>query len=79
MKEIIKEVSNELGISEEIVEKVIGSYFYYIKRKLTQTKFKTLRSFDKVKTNFSLMGLGKLIVSPKIKKNYAKAQSKITG
>jgi nucleoid DNA-binding protein len=62
MKEIIKETAKELGISAELVEKVVKAYLSYIKLKISKTAYRNLYTFNKVKTNFLLIGFGKFVV-----------------
>lgn len=62
MKEIIKETAKELDISTELVEKVVKAYLSYIKYKISSISYRNLYTFDKVKTNFLLLGFGKLVI-----------------
>lgn len=68
MKEIFLEVAEELGISVNVVESVINTYLGFIRNRISRVPYKTLTSWDKVKTNFLLPGFGKLVVKGKTQK-----------
>lgn len=68
MKEIFEEVANELGISAKLVENVVTTYLNFIRHRISKVQYKTLKSWDRVKTNFLLPGFGKLVVKNKTQK-----------
>jgi nucleoid DNA-binding protein len=68
MKEIFLEVAEELGISVKVVESVINTYLSFVRHRISKVPYKTLKSWDKVKTNFLLPGFGKLVVKSKTQK-----------
>jgi hypothetical protein len=72
MNEIIKETANRLGMSEDLVGKIIRNYFRALKKSITKVDYKRQQTLDGVKTNAVIPGLGKLIV-PKNKKDNFKA------
>ena len=68
MIEIIEEVAKELNISSKIVRKVMDSYFFYIRSKISKVKYRDLTTFKGVKTNISIPGFGKLVVKSRVDK-----------
>lgn len=70
MKQIIEETAKECGVNPDVVQDVIDSFYHYIRRKMSAKKFMELDSFAGVKTHFSLMGFGKLLVSNKLKRKH---------
>ena len=67
MEELIKETASRLGLSIEVVSKVIMTYVAYVKMRLTKIRYSQLGTFDKIRTNFSLPGFGKLVVKQNAK------------
>lgn len=65
MRELFEETAKITGIPVEVVEKVIKSFMMFVKRKITSVKYRDLDSWDRVKTNFSIPGFGKLVVKSK--------------
>lgn len=62
-KEILKQVSEELNIPYEVVNKVYSSYWKFIRSKIIDLPLKenlTKEEFEKLKVNFNLPSLGKL-------------------
>lgn len=62
-KEILKQVSEELNIPYEVVNKVYSSYWKFIRSKIIELPLKenlTKEEFEKLKVNFNLPSLGKL-------------------
>jgi len=79
MKDILKETAKELNLPYDVVEKVIKSFMQYIKIKISKIKYNELEKLDKVKTNFFIPYLGKLVVKSKTKrKMYGKRIKEIT-
>ena len=70
MKDIYDEVAEELDIDSKLVEKVVGGYLWYVRKRISKKNYKTLEDFDGVRTNIPLPGLGKLIVSTKTKREW---------
>lgn len=68
MIEIIEEVVKELNIDPKIVRKVMDSYFFYIRTKISKIKYRELTTFKGVKTNILIPGFGKLVVKSKVDK-----------
>ena len=64
-EDILRETAKQLNISYDVVEKVMKSYFNFIRFRISKVKYRELTSFDKVKTNFLLPGFGKLVVKNK--------------
>jgi nucleoid DNA-binding protein len=62
MEQLIKETASRLGLSVELVDKIIRTYMEYVRMRLTKIRYSSLDSFEKVRTNFSLPGFGKLVV-----------------
>jgi hypothetical protein len=52
-------------VSIEVVEKVMKTFFNFVRFRISKVKYKNLVTFNKVKTNFTLPGLGKLIIKNK--------------
>lgn len=70
MKEVIIEVAKELNIDPRTVEKVIETFMGFVRFRMSKVAYKTLDSFDKIKTNFLIPGLGKLVVRNKKHRKY---------
>ena len=65
-KEIILDVSRNLGISPDVVEKVYKAYWSFIKETIQALPLKDNLSeeeFSTLKTNFNVPSLGKLCVT----------------
>lgn len=65
-QEIIKQVSNKLNISEDIVKKTYESYWLYIRNKISELPLKDNLNedeFNRLRTNFNIPSLGKLAVT----------------
>lgn len=63
LKQITKQVSNDLDIPEEVVKLAYKSYWEFIRNTIKQINFKanlTEEEFSKLKTNFNIPALGKL-------------------
>lgn len=62
-KDIYKNISEELGISEEVVEYAYKSFWDFIKSTITSLPLSedlTDEQFDSLRTNFNIPSLGKL-------------------
>lgn len=68
MNEILEEVALKLNLPIDTVEVVMRTYFNFIKYKLCKVHYRNLLSFNRIRTNFSLMGFGKLVVKNKTDK-----------
>lgn len=79
MKEIFEEVAKECGVPVSTVEAAVKSFYHYIKKKMSHKRYRDLDSFENVKTNISIPGLGKLVVSHKIKENYEERKQNSKG
>jgi nucleoid DNA-binding protein len=75
-EEIINQVSEELGVPKEVVEKVMRTFFNFVRFRISKVKYKDLITFSKVKTNFMLPGLGKLIIKNKTDRRLHNARVK---
>jgi nucleoid DNA-binding protein len=75
-EEIFKQVSEELGISYDIVEKVMKTFFNFVRFRISKVKYKNLTTFIGVKTNFVLPGFGKLVVKNKTDRRLHNARNK---
>ena len=65
-KEIILDVSRNLGISPDVIEKVYKAYWSFIKETIQALPLKDNLSeeeFSTLKTNFNVPSLGKLCVT----------------
>lgn len=62
MRELFEETARLTGIPVDVVEKVVKSFMMFVKRKMTAVKYRELDSWDKIKTNLSIPGFGKLVV-----------------
>lgn len=63
-KDIYLDVSRTLGISPDVIEKVYKAYWLYIKTTIQALPLKedlTEEEFFKLRTNFNIPSLGKLI------------------
>ena len=63
MKDTIKKVSEDLGISKHVVESAYKSFWEYIRNSIQELPLKedlTEEEFNKLKTNFNIPSLGKL-------------------
>ena len=61
--EILKKVSEELNISEEVVGSAYKSFFDFIREKITELPLKedlSEEEFNCLRTNFNIPSLGKL-------------------
>lgn len=65
MKEIAQEAAEILGVPVDVVEKVIKTYLNYIRSRISKISYRKLTTFEGVKTNFSLLGFGRLVVKHK--------------
>ena len=62
-QEILKEVSIELNIPEEVVKEAYESYWLFIRQSIIALPLKqdlSLDYFNKLKSNFNIPSLGKL-------------------
>ena len=62
-QEILKEVSKELNIPEEVVKEAYESYWLFIRQSIVALPLKqdlSLDDFNKLKSNFNIPSLGKL-------------------
>lgn len=62
-QEILKEVSIELNIPEEVVKEAYESYWLFIRQSIVALPLKqdlSLDDFNKLKSNFNIPSLGKL-------------------
>ena len=62
-QEILKEVSIELDIPEEVVKEAYESYWLFIRQSIVALPLKqdlSLDDFNKLKSNFNIPSLGKL-------------------
>lgn len=62
-QEILKEVSIELNIPEEVVKEAYESYWLFIRQSIVALPLKqdlSLEDFNKLKSNFNIPSLGKL-------------------
>ena len=62
-KEIIQQVSEQLDIPFEVVNKAYGSFWEFIRKKiivLPLSEDLTVEDFQKLRTNFNVPSLGKL-------------------
>ena len=62
-QEILKEVSIELNIPEEVVKEAYESYWLFIRQSIIALPLKqdlSLDDFNKLKSNFNIPSLGKL-------------------
>jgi hypothetical protein len=60
---VYKDVSESLGLSPDVVEKVYKAYWSYIKETIEALPLKdelTEEEFSKLKTNFNVPSIGKL-------------------
>lgn len=75
-KDLIKELSIKSSLPEEVVELAYKSYWEFIKTKIESLPLKSIDSkeeFDKLRTNFSIPYLGKLVCTfPKLNKRKAR-------
>jgi len=62
MKDIIKETAKQLEIEPDLVEKIIKAYLQYIRSNISKIYYRNLTTFQGVKTNFHLIGFGKLVI-----------------
>lgn len=65
-KEAINQVSDKLGIPEEVVREAYDSYWKFIREKIIELPLKedlTEEEFKVLKTNFNIPSLGKLSVT----------------
>lgn len=63
MQRVIKELSEELHLPQEVVEKTYRAYWLFIRRTIDSLPLKenlTEEEFNKLRTNFNLPFLGKL-------------------
>ena len=61
--EIIKKVSDELQLPEELVSRTYDAYWKFIRESISSLPLKdnlSRESFDELKTNFNIPALGKL-------------------
>ena len=61
--DIVIKVSQEVGLSPEVVDKVYKSYWLFIKQSIQALPLKeelSQEDFTKLKTNFNIPSLGKL-------------------
>lgn len=62
-QEILKEVSIELNIPEEVVKEAYESYWLFIRQSIVALPLKqdlSIDDFNKLKSNFNIPSLGKL-------------------
>ena len=62
-KNLVSEVSKELNISKEVVDKAYKSYWEFIRKTIQELPLKdisTKEEFSKLRTNFNIPRLGKL-------------------
>jgi len=62
----MREVAKVLNIPYSTVEKVMKSFFNFVKFRISKVPYKKLKTFDKIKTNFVIPGFGKLVVKNKV-------------
>ena len=62
MKDIIKETAKELNVETDLIEKVLKAYLQYIRKNISKIYYRNLTTFQGVKTNFHLIGFGKLVI-----------------
>ena len=68
-REIIKSVSKEFGLSEDVVCRIYNQYFRFINKKISELKLSTpdhyvgYDEFCKLKTKFPILHIGYLYVS----------------
>lgn len=61
--DIIKKVSDELGINKDLVDKTYKAYWLFIRESIQSLPLKdnlSKEEFSKLKTNFNIPSLGKL-------------------
>lgn len=66
LSKIIKEVSEEVNIPEEVVSLAYKSYWEFIRIKIQSLPLKEdldEETFNKLKTNFNIPSLGKFVLS----------------
>ena len=79
MDKLVSEVAEILGIDKDIVETVINSYLRTLKKTISRIDYNSLSSFDGIKTNLAVPGLGKLIVNYKRKIKFNKHKIRKNG
>lgn len=65
-QEILKEVSIELNIPEEVVKEAYESYWLFIRQSIVALPLKqdlSLDDFNKLKSNFNIPSIGKMSVT----------------
>ena len=65
-QEILKEVSIELNIPEEVVKEAYESYWLFIRQSIVALPLKqdlSLEDFNKLKSNFNIPSIGKMSVT----------------
>lgn len=62
-KEILKKLSTEMNLQEEVIDTAYKSFFEFIRESISKLPLKddlTEEEFNKLKTNFNIPSLGKL-------------------
>ena len=62
-KEIIKKISQELGLTYKVVDRAYRSYWLFIRESIKSLPFKDIHNeeeFSKLRTHFNISSLGKL-------------------
>ena len=75
MKRLINEVADILNLDKKIVEAVVDSYTKTLGKVFRLQSYNKLESFEGVKTNIIIPGLGKLVVTDR-RKTYFKYKQK---
>lgn len=76
-QDIINNVSKDLGLSYEVVDRVYKAYWFFIKKhikSLPLTDGISEEDFETLRTNFNIPSLGKLFV---MKDNFLKYRKKV--
>lgn len=63
MKEVIKQLSQELNLPEDVIVKTYKAFWKFIRASIEQLPLKDVKTeedFCKLKTNFNIPSLGKL-------------------
>lgn len=76
MRELVKEVATILNLDEATVQSIVDHYFKSLYTAITKVKYKEIDSFEGVKTNATIPGLGKFCVSAYIKERFNKRKNR---
>lgn len=86
MEKVIKELSEETGISPDTVKKIFKAYWFFIKSSIQELPLKenlSKEDFTKLKTNFNIPSIGKLSCTydkwKRLNISYNKKKSKENG